>query len=222
MTNRPKEAYSDLPRYTIYYTINTVVSWYRRCSILQYTKMEFKNSSIVLHLFLSLLIHTQVEAVDSLNQTTLSSIDQKRHLGTVETISFPADFMRRQLAGGGGSSGGGGGGGSRGGSSGGSSGGGGGGSKGGSSGGGGGGGSRGGGRSRGGSSGGSGGNKGGGDDGDSGSGGGSGGNGNGGNTIPSTTTTQGGRFPSGGIRLQHSLVFFLFTISLVVLILNNF
>ncbi|XP_024016067.1 keratin, type I cytoskeletal 9 [Eutrema salsugineum] len=173
--------------------------------------MEFKSGIIVLHLFLIILIQTQIRAVISLNQDSLSSVDQKRRHLTVETLSY---FKRRELAGGGGSSGGGG---SRGGSSGGSSGGG--GSRGGSSGG-----SSGGGGSRGGGGGsrGSGGNKGGrgggrgGDDGDNDSGGGSGGN-SGPGTTTTTTTTQGGRFPNGGAHLQYSLVVFIFNICLVFL-----
>ncbi|XP_010473132.1 PREDICTED: putative glycine-rich cell wall structural protein 1 [Camelina sativa] len=178
--------------------------------------MEVQRRNIMFHIFLlSLLIHTQIQTVGSLDQASLSSIDLKRHDHfTVETMSFPSDFVRRQLAGGGGSSGGGGGG--RGGSSG-----------GGSSGGG----SRGGGASGGGSSnrgggGGSGGNKGGkgggggggrggrgnGDVEDGDSGGGSGNSRGGGQQVP---VVPSGTFPSDGVRLQYSLVLFIFTACLI-------
>ncbi|KAJ4868178.1 glycine-rich protein 3 short isoform-like [Raphanus sativus] len=72
--------------------------------------MKLKMHYIMLHLFLSLLIHTQIEAVGSLNQDSLQSVDLKRHQLIAETTSFPADFNRRQLAGGGGGGRGGGGG----------------------------------------------------------------------------------------------------------------
>lgn len=65
---------------------------------------------IVLHLFLSLLIHTQIKVVGSLNQDSLPSVDLKRHQLIAEATSFLTDFNRRQLAGGGGGGRGGGGG----------------------------------------------------------------------------------------------------------------
>ncbi|KAG7637648.1 hypothetical protein AtNW77_Chr2g0246861 [Arabidopsis thaliana] len=176
--------------------------------------MEIQMRSIMFHLFLSLLIHTQIQAVGSLDQASVSSIDVKRHHLTVETMPFSGDFVRRQLAGGGGSSGGGGGGGgSRGGSSG-------GGSSGGGSRGSGGGGTRGGGSSNRGGSGGSGGNKGGKGGGSRGGGDGDGGgdNGSSGNTrggggqVP---VVPGGRFPSDGVRIEYSLVLFIFMTCLV-------
>ncbi|KAL9300876.1 hypothetical protein AtEden1_Chr2g0247361 [Arabidopsis thaliana] len=176
--------------------------------------MEFQMRSIMFHLFLSLLIHTQIQAVGSLDQASVSSIDVKRHHLMVETMPFSGDFVRRQLAGGGGSSGGGGGGGgSRGGSSG-------GGSSGGGSRGSGGGGTRGGGSSNRGGSGGSGGNKGGKGGGSRGGGDGDGGgdNGSSGNTrggggqVP---VVPGGRFPSDGVRIEYSLVLFIFMTCLV-------
>nr|BAF00430.1 hypothetical protein [Arabidopsis thaliana] len=181
--------------------------------------MEIQMRSIMFHLFLSLLIHTQIQAVGSLDQASVSSIDVKRHHLTVETMPFSGDFVCRQLAGGGGSSGGGGGGGgSRGGSSG-------GGSSGGGSRGSGGGGKSGGGSSNRGGSGGSGGNKAGkgggsrgGDDGDGGGDGGgdSGSSGNtrgGGQQVP---VVPGGRFPSDGVRIEYSLVLFIFMTCLVM------
>ncbi|XP_023640674.1 keratin, type II cytoskeletal 2 epidermal [Capsella rubella] len=181
---------------------------------------------LMFHIFIYFLVHTQFKAVGSSldNQASSSSIDLKRHHHfTVETMSFPSDFVRRQLAGGGGSSGGGGGGGSRGGSSGGGS------SGGGSRG------SSGGGSSNRGGGGGTGGNKGGkggggtkgsrgsggdGEDGDSGGGGGnSGNNGGGGRQVP---VVPGGRFPSSdGVRVQYSLVLFFFTTCLVIMYLLN-
>lgn len=73
--------------------------------------MELKMRCTVLHLFLSLLlIHTQIEAVGSLNQDSLLSVDLKRHQIITKTTLFTADLNRRQLAGGGGGGRGGGGG----------------------------------------------------------------------------------------------------------------
>ncbi|KAF8109790.1 hypothetical protein N665_0091s0019 [Sinapis alba] len=72
--------------------------------------MELKMPCIVLHLFLSFLIHTQIEVVGALNQDSLPSVDLKCHQLIAETTSFPAYFNRRQLAGGGGGGRGGGGG----------------------------------------------------------------------------------------------------------------